>query len=287
MSDDNELGAREVARNLAHGKHGDWKDRVAHTAGVGWFLHEDSGLWARDPNGITVRNRIRALTTGNNEACARASLRTREIERELADELDVPLSAWDSGALVGLPDGQILNLADGSVTTAPDARVSMRLAVAPEQGEPELWLRTLAEAFGELPEPESVIAWFRWWCRYSLGTSCAAEVIVFLFGPPGSGKSTIADTWAAIVGDYGATVDGSRLVGDSTGHSQWLAGLHGARVVRINELPDRGRWDAARLNALASGETIEANRMRENSIEFRQRREGARYRQPSTPGGER
>ena len=92
---------------------------------------------------------------------------------------------------------------------------------------------------------------------------------MFLFGPPGSGKSTIADTWALIAGDYGATVDGSRLVGDSTGHSQWLAGLRSARVVRINELPDRGRWDAARLNALASGETIEANRMRENSVEFR------------------
>ena len=269
MDDDTALGAREVATNLA--RDAEWRNSMAHTIGAGWFLREatDSGLWARDPNGTAVRNRIRAVTTGNNEARARDSLRTREIERELADEFDVPLSAWDAGDVVGLPDGRVLNLDDGSVTMAPDARISMRLAVAPERGEPVIWLRVLAEAFGELFEPESVIAWFRWWCRYSLGTSCAAEVIVFLFGPPGSGKSTIADTWALIAGDYGATVDGSRLVGDSTGHSQWLAGLRSARVVRINELPDRGRWDAARLNALASGETIEANRMRENSVEFR------------------
>ena len=269
MDDDSALGAREVATNLA--RDAEWQKSMAHTIGAGWFLREatDCGLWARDPNGTAVRNRIRAVTTGNNEARARDSLRTREIERELADELDVPLNEWDAGDVVGLPDGRVLNLADGAVTMAPDARISMRLAVAPERGEPVIWLRVLAEAFGELFEPEIVIAWFRWWCRYSLGTSCAAEVIVFLFGPPGSGKSTIADTWALIVGDYGATVDGSRLVGDSTGHSQWLAGLRGARVVRINELPDRGRWDAARLNALASGETIEANRMRENSVEFR------------------
>ena len=171
MDDDTALGVREVAMNLA--RDAEWRNSLAHTVGAGWFLREatDSGLWARDPNGTAVRNRIRAATTGNNEARARDSLRTREIERELADELDVPLNEWDAGDVVGLPDGRVLNLADGSVTMAPDARISMRLAVAPERGEPVIWLRVLAEAFGELFEPEIVIAWFRWWCRYSLGTS--------------------------------------------------------------------------------------------------------------------
>lgn len=48
----------------------------------------------------------------------------------------------------------------------------------------------------------------------------------------------------------------------------WLAGLVGKRLVRVGELPDGGQWDRGTINALASGETVEANLMRQHSIEF-------------------
>ena len=76
------------------------------------------------------------------------------------------------------------------------------------------------------------------------------------------------DLWTFIAGDYAATREGRRLAGHANQHTQWLAGLAGKRLVRVGELPDGGRWDTGPINALASGETIEANRMRQDSIEF-------------------
>ena len=100
------------------------------------------------------------------------------------------------------------------------------------------------------------------------GGHSSDESILFLQGPPGSGKSTICDLWTRIAGDYTATRKGTRLAGFANQHSQWLAGLVGKRLVRVGELPDGGQWDTGPINAQASGETAEANLMRQNSIEF-------------------
>ena len=231
----------------------EWCKFAAHSYGLGWFRRRGrESIWTPDASGgVPIRNLLRCTTKQN-------AVRTREIEIELRDELDVPIDAWDAGDVLGLPDGCALNLATGKVRKARAAEhISKRLAVMPEAGEAAEWLRFLSETLADLSEPEKVIAWLRWWLRYSLGRGCEDESLVFLFGPPGSGKSTLADTWAWIAGDYTATRSGERL-----------AALAGKRVVRVGELPNGGRWAVGPLNSLASGETIETNLMRQNSIEF-------------------
>ena len=245
----------------------EWAGDVAHTCGLGWFVRGTGGLWDCDPNGVEARNRIRRVLT--ESGIAKPSVKTRDVARELADELDVGMGAWNGGDVLGLPDGRVVDLITGETRTAArDERVYQRFAVVPEPGEPSEWLRVLAETFAELAQPERVIEFLRWWFRYSLGVSCHDESILFLQGPPGSGKSTICDLWTYIAGDYAATREGGRLAGHANQHTQWLAGLAGKRLVRVGELPDGGRWDTGPINALASGETIEANRMRQDSIEF-------------------
>ena len=260
---DDALDDKRMALYLAQ----EWTDDVAHTCGFGWFRRGPGGLWVPDPNGVEVRNRIRRVLTGSK--IARRGVRTRDVARELADELNVEVDAWNGGDVLGLPDGRVVDLRTGETRAATrDERVYQRLAVVPEPGEPSEWLRVLGETFAELAQPDKVIAYVRWWFLYSLGVSCADESILFMQGPPGSGKSTICDLWTYIAGDYAATREGGRLAGHTNQHTQWLAGLAGKRLVRVGELPDGGRWDTGPINALASGETIEANRMRQDSIEF-------------------
>ena len=133
-----------------------------------------------------------------------------------------------------------------------------------------LFRDVLRHTVRHLTEPDAVTAWIRWWLRYALGGRCSDESLLFLYGLPGTGKSTVADTVAAAAGGYADTVSAERLVGDGSQHRQWLARLEGARVVRCNELPrNGGAWRTEDLLALVSGETLEANRMRANSFTFR------------------
>ena len=257
------LDDKRVALYLAQ----EWTDSVANTCGLGWFVCGDDGLWDRDPLGVQVRKQIRRVLV--DSGIAKPNVKTRDVERELADELNVASDEWNAGDVLGLPDGRVVDLATGETRAAyRHERVYQRLAVVPEEGEPTEWLRVLDETFAELAQPDKVIEYVRWWLRYSLGVSCHDESILFLQGPPGSGKSTICDVWTFIAGDYAATREGKRLAGHTNQHSQWLAGLVGKRLVRVGELPDNGQWDTGPINALASGETVEANLMRQNSIEF-------------------
>ena len=248
-----------------------WGEVAAHSLGLGWFVRESGeSIWTEDPGGVRLRCRIRNELTGA-ESPAKRGTRTRDVELEIRDELDVPADRWDAAeGVLGLPDGRVWDCGKSTPREArPDEFISKRLGAMPENGEPAVWLQHLGEVFAAHPQAEEVIAWLRWWLRYSLGTSCTDESIVFLDGPPRSGKSTLAESWLAAVGGYGVVRGGDRLAGEALQHKQWLAGLAGARVVLVGEIPKGGRWDVANINSLASGEVLEANKMRQDSMEFR------------------
>ena len=248
-----------------------WGDDAAHSLGLGWFVRKSGeSIWTEDPGGVRIRCRLRAGLTGADSPAKRGT-RTADVEQELRDELDVPPDRWDTAeGVLGLPDGRVWDTVLGTPREArPDEFVSKRLGALPDPGEPAVWLQHLGEVFAAHPQAEDVIPWLRCWLRYSLGVSCEDESFVFLDGPPSSGKSTLAEGWLAAVGGYGAVRGGDRLAGDGMQHKQWLAGLARARVVLVGELPKGGRWDVAHINSLASGEVLEANKMRQDSMEFR------------------
>ena len=155
--------------------------------------------------------------------------------------------------MLGLPDGRVWDVARGVPREArPDEFVSKRLGALPEPGEPAVWLQHLGEVFAAHPQTEDVIRWLRWWLRYSLGTSCTDESIVFLDGPAPERQSNAGGKLACggrARMERFAEATGSRATG--TQHKQWLAGLARARVVLVGELPQgwkmgRGELELAR-----------------------------------------
>ena len=249
-----------------------WREHTRHTVGMGWFRRARQGqLWDRDPNGVAVRNVLRATCYEPGAMIrAKSGTGTASIAKELADECNAPPELWDAGEVIGLPSGDCFDLVAGERRAATaDEFISHRVAVDPEQGEPTLWLRVLREAVAGLREPEAVVAWLRWWCRHTLERHCDPEIALFQYGPAGSGKSTIADGWTDLTGTYATRVAGERFAPRGfSSHSQWIAMLAGRRLVRVPELPDGARWDTATLNGLVSGEVMEANLMRCNSVNF-------------------
>ena len=248
----------------------DLRQTVMHVEGRGWFLRPTTtALWHLDTD-AELFNKVQNHPVAME---ARRGTATRSILTEMEGQLSVSGAHLDAVDWVcGLPDGQILDLETNSPRTATeDDRVTMHLGCIPEEGPPKLWLRVLHETFAGCADPSEMIGYMRWWFRRSLTGDCTAEAMLFLHGPPGSGKSTIADSWLYVAGTYGVTVAAEHVVGNHGRHRQWLARLDRKRYVRINEMPARGAWNTADLLSLVSGETLEANLMRQNSFEFRSR----------------
>ena len=256
--DINQLGA--IIRDKDAGQ---W----AYTAGRGWFRCLTGGLWRRDPQELALRARVQELI---DLGLAKSGTRARLVVETMEPAFAVDSDRWDADPhLAGLPNGRALDLRTGEIINAGDTFITRQLPVLPERGGPIAWLNFLDETFSLTGEADRVVAWLRWWLRRSLSGDCRDESLVFLFGPRGTGKSTIAETWQHVVGKYAATVPGERFTSQRGTHRQWLANLEGARVVIVDELPERGRWQTPDLNALVSGESITANFMRQGDFTFR------------------
>lgn len=115
----------------------------------------------------------------------------------------------------------------------------------------------------------AVADYLQTWAGAALtGDANANQAMLFLYGVPGTGKSTFTETLLSLFGSYGASVSGSRVARENNQHPQWLAGLDGKRLVTINEVPARGSWQSTHLNSLIDGGTVEANRMRQDSVNY-------------------
>ena len=256
--DINQLGA--VVRDEDTG-------RWAYTAGRGWFRRITGGLWRPDPQALALRARVQDLI---DRRLAKSGTRARFVVETMEPAFAIDSDRWDADPhLAGLPNGRALDLRTGEIIDAGDAFITRQLAVVPERGEPTAWLSFLEETFSLTGETDRAIAWLQWWLRRSLSGDCRDESFVYLFGPRGTGKSCLYETWQHVAGEYAATVPGERFTSQRGTHRQWLANLAGARVVIVNELPERGRWQTPDLNALVSGEPITANFMRQGDFTFR------------------
>ena len=179
--------------------------------------------------------------------------------------------------LLGLPGGWLLNTIDGKVERNLHAYNISRY-LPDEIGNPEQWdtpsvkwANFVDDCLAHYPVAERlpVAKYLQTWAGAALtGDAEAVQQMLFLYGQPGTGKSTFTETLLTVFGHYGTTVSGTRVARENNQHPQWLAGLQGRRLVTINELPARGNWQSEHLDSVIDGGTVEANRMRQDSINF-------------------
>ena len=181
---------------------------------------------------------------------------------------------WDTNPhVLGLPGGGKLDTRDGMIDqqSAQDhISRSLGAGLPDTEGINKEWDNFVWNSLAHyaLKDRYAVKAYLQQWAGAALTGDCRNEAALFLYGKPGTGKSTFLETLAAVFGDYAYTVQGKRLF-DHQGHTQWLAGCRDRRLVTIREMPNtREAWPADLLNELISGGEVEANFMRQNSINF-------------------
>lgn len=129
------------------------------------------------------------------------------------------------------------------------------------------WLEFLAVV---QPDPD-MRAFLQRWFGYSLTGRTSEQKLAFFYGGGRNGKSTMVDTVAKILADYGSTVPIETLTGTEqrkgSDATPDLVRLPGARFVRASE-PEQGqRLKEALIKALTGGEAIMIRRMQQEFVE--------------------
>lgn len=169
--------------------------------------------------------------------------------------------------LLNTPSG-IVNLKSGELQPHdPAALLTKQTAVGPDfDGACPEWKRFLAEATDGDPALE---AYLQRVAGYCLTGSTHEQVVFFVWGPGGNGKSVFLNTITELLADYAKHAPITMFTasqGDR--HPTDLASLQGARLVAASETQAGRRWDEARMKALTGGERIAARFMRGNFFEF-------------------
>jgi P4 family phage/plasmid primase-like protien len=180
----------------------------------------------------------------------------------------VDSSVWDANQMaLGTPVGTV-ELQSGELRAAdPADRITKQTSVAPEEGEPTMWLRFLHEA---LNGDAGAIRFLQQWFGYCLTGDTREHALAFIYGAGGNGKSVFLNTVATILGDYAVTAAMEAFTASkSSQHSTELAMLRGARLVTASETEEGRAWAESRIKQMTGGDPITARFMRQDFFTYR------------------
>jgi P4 family phage/plasmid primase-like protien len=166
--------------------------------------------------------------------------------------------------------GGVVDLRTGKLQPAqPESLHTKSTSVVPS-GECPQWLQFLQDATGG---DQALIDYLQRFAGYCLTGSVSEQILVFVYGKSGTGKSTFIDNLAAVLGDY-AAMAGLNTFSATKGydrHTTELAGLMGARLVTASETQEGRHWDEQKVKSLTGGDRIRARFMRADDQEFQPR----------------
>jgi putative DNA primase/helicase len=112
------------------------------------------------------------------------------------------------------------------------------------------------------------------WGGYSLTGDTGEQKLCFWYGKGRNGKSTLIDTWGAVVGDYGETVPIETFLDQGRGRNAGsatpdLALLPAVRMLQTSEPEKNSKLAEALIKVLTGGEPIQARHLNRDYFKFR------------------
>lgn len=229
-------------------------------------IHEIGSVLKRlEPAGLPEKLTARIHRHLNSKAAVSAVT----FFAEARPELGITAGEFDPDPmLLGLPDGEVLELKTGERRAAkPEDLITRALPVAPN-GTCQRWLKYLQEAH---PNDEQLIAYLQRWAGYCLTASTQEDMILFLIGIGGSGKGTFAEPLQKLLGDYCVSIPIGMLL-ESTNEDRrlnYIASLRGARLAICNEGSRMQRLDSRGIKLLTGGGWLTGRRLGHQPINFK------------------
>jgi P4 family phage/plasmid primase-like protien len=203
-----------------------------------------------------------------HDICSAARLSSVRTLLRADPRIAAPPDAFDANPWqLNTPAG-IVDLVTGSVLPPdPAAMCSRQTVVAPDfEAEAPQWQRFLTEATAGDAELQRYLQRL---AGYALTGLTREQILSFIWGPGGNGKSVFANTLQHVLQDYAETAPMDTFVASAHDrHPTDLAGLVGARLVLASETQSGRRWDEQRLKALTGGDAIRARYMRQDFFTY-------------------
>jgi len=210
--------------------------------------------------------RVRVIDARRIESAYTLSSVMRLLRADRAVAVAVESLDTDPWAL-NTPAG-VVNLKDGTMTPSlPEYLHTKRTRVAPAVGDAPEWSRFLLETTGG---DLALVAYLQRLAGYCLTGITREQVLTFIWGPGGNGKSTFLNAISDVMGDYATVATMEVFTATKMDrHTTDLADLMGARLVTASETQQGRRWDEQRLKSLSAGDLMKARLMRQDNISFR------------------
>jgi putative DNA primase/helicase len=265
-------GAAEVSEDaIALAFTETYRDTLRFDHDVGRWFRWDGASWKKDGTDLAMhytRQFAREMSEAKRALC-KASVASGAERFARADRAHaVTNEIWDADPfLLGTPGGTV-DLRTGIMTEAqPDEYISKQTEIAPEHGEPTLWLKFLHEAMNG---DEEMVKFLQQWCGYCLTGDTREHALAFAHGDGGNGKGVFMNTFTRIMGDYAVTAGMETFTASRNDrHSTELAMLRGARLVTASETEEGRAWAEAKIKSITGGDPITARFMRQDNFTFR------------------
>lgn len=238
---------------------------------VGRWFRWNGEYWKRDGTDLAMdytRTFARQLSEAKRALC-KASVASGAERFARADRAHaVTNEIWDSDPfLLGTPGGTVDLRNAEMAPPEPGQYISKQTAIAPEHGEPVLWLKFLREA---MAGDEAMVTFLQQWCGYCLTGDTREHALGFAYGDGGNGKGVFLNTITGIMGDYAVTAAMETFTASrNERHSTELAMLRGARLVTASETEEGRAWAEAKIKAITGGDPITARFMRQDNFTFK------------------
>lgn len=220
----------------------------------------------------------RAASKDQSQALAKHAGRSESAERIAAM---VKLATTESGIAVKVDELD----ADPWVLNAPNGTIELRTGDLREHrrsdlitkstlvpfkpgAQSELWERVLHDATAG---DTTLATYLQRMAGYALIGEALERILFFVFGPPGTAKSTLLEAFDGAFGDYARSADFETWLQRQTvgGNRGDLVRLAGARLVTSVEVRKGARWDEALVKRVTGGDEITAAAKYEGEITFR------------------
>ncbi|HEX2875155.1 MAG TPA: phage/plasmid primase, P4 family [Polyangiaceae bacterium] len=226
-------------------------------------IYDEAGACSNDEQRSQIAKHARATESGK---------RLRDMVALAQSEAGVPVLLADLDA-----DAWQLNCSNGTLDLrtgellphSRDDLITRSTAINYVAGKSsELWTRVLHDATGG---DGALAAYLQRVVGYSLIGDPLERALFFLFGPPGTAKSTLVVAFHAALGEYVHSASFETwLVQSSTGGNRGdLVRLAGSRLVTSVEVRQGARFDEALVKAVTGGDEIVAAAKYEAEVSFR------------------
>lgn len=184
-----------------------------------------------------------------------------------------PVSEFDNAPL-------LFNCANGTIDLCtgelhPHNRADMLTQISPIVYDPHAQAPQFAAFFEQIMCGDTaVMEYMQRALGYSITGSVKTQVWHMLLGGGSNGKGTLMELIADIIGDYAGSLEPESITLGTRQRSGGeaspdMASLKGKRLVIIAETKEGARIDAARIKALAGGDTITARHLHREPFTFK------------------